>query len=402
MRFSILTITSAAVAAVGTDAIEAAGKFKFLVSANQNSNEVAAHKHPDHAAPAIPHYAPGSFEPTYMPEEDLNPHHVHARSVASASTTATASSTPDELVKDTHEEFKKWIEARLAQDTAESAAPSHIARSVAPSPSASVVTHPDAPADGTYEAFSQWMETLYPGELTEEVKQRLHARDAPATTTSTVPVAAASDSPELGSYDGFKEWVTSHFPNGIPKEEGQNHVARSLEEDHEHEEIDWSQYGHEHDLHVRSAEDAPETENEFAWGGTFEEFLARQGISPEQLAQGGEPTESQAEDLKPQAPVGSAPQVSEIPASPAVAPTPKPTSTVMSSATTSTSAASQWTGESATASSSSATNVQARSVSSHYRFRHHSAHASESGTATASSATSPTTSSRKGFFNLPW
>jgi hypothetical protein len=217
-----------------------------------------------------------------------------------------------------------------------------------------------------------------------------------------VPVAAASDSPELGSYDGFKEWVTSHFPNGIPKEEGQNHVARSLEEDHEHEEIDWSQYGHEHDLHVRSAEDAPETENEFAWGGTFEEFLAHQGISPEQLAQGGEPTESQAEDLKPQAPVGSAPQVSEIPASPAVAPTPKPTSTVMSSATTSTSAASQWTGESATASSSSATNVQARSVSSHYRFRHHSAHASESGTATASSATSPTTSSRKGFFNLPW
>jgi hypothetical protein len=78
MRFSILTITSAAVAAVGTNAIEAAGKFKFLVSANQNSNEVAAHKHPDHAAPAIPHYAPGSFEPTYMPEEDLNPHHVHA------------------------------------------------------------------------------------------------------------------------------------------------------------------------------------------------------------------------------------------------------------------------------------------------------------------------------------
>jgi hypothetical protein len=402
MRFSILTITSVAVAAVGSNAIEAAGKFGFLVSTNQNSDEAAAHKHPDHAAPAIPHYAPGSFEPTYMPEEDLNPHHVHARSVASASTTAKASSIPDEPVEDTYEGFKKWMEARLAQDAAESAAPSHVARSVAPSPSASAVTHPDLPADGTYEAFAHWVETLYPGELTEEVKQELHARDAPAPSASTAPVAVASDTPELGSYDGFKEWITSHFPNGIPEDEEPNHVARSLEDDHEHETIDWSQYGHEHDLHARSAEDAPETENEFAWGGTFEEFLARQGITPEQLAQESEPTESQAADPKPQAPVESAPQVSEIPASPAVAPTPKPTSIGSSSATSTTSAASQWTGETATASSGSATNVQARSVSSHYRFRHHSAHASESGTATASSATSSTTSSRKGFFNLPW
>jgi hypothetical protein len=402
MRFSILTITSAALATVGTNAIEVAGKSKSIVSVNQNSNKVAANKHSDNAAPAIPHYAPDSFEPTYMPEEDLNPLHIHARSVASASTTATASSIPDEPVEDTYVGFKKWMEARLAQGTAESAAPSHVARSVAPSSSASAVTHPDAPADGSYEALAHWMETLYPGELTEEVKQRLHARDAPAPTASTVPVAAASDSPELRDYDGFKEWKTSHFPNGIPEEEGQNYVARSLGEDQEHEEVDWSHYGQEHDLHARSAEDASETENEFSWGGTFEEFLARQGISPEQLAQEGGPTESQAEDPKPQASVESAPQVSEIPASPAVAPTLKPTSAVTSSAATSISAASQWTGETATASSGSVTNVQARSVSSHYRFRHHSAHASESGTATVSSATSSTTTSRKGFFNLPW
>jgi hypothetical protein len=336
MRFSILTITSAAVAAVGTNAIEAAGKSKFIVSTNENSNEVAANKHSDNPAPAIPHYAPGSFEPTYMPEEDLNPHHVHAGSVASASTTAKANSIPDEPIEDTYEGFKKWMEARLAQDNAEPAASSHVARSVAHSPSAATTALSDAPADGTYEAFAHWMETLYPEELIEEVKQRLHARDAPAPTTSTVPAAAASDTPELGSHDGFKEWITSHFPNGIPEEEEQNHVARSLEEDHEHEEVDWSHYGQEHDLHARSAEDAPETENEFAWGGTFEEFLARQGISPEQLAKEGESTESHAEDPKPQAPVESALQVSEIPASPAVAPTPKPTSVATSTTATST------------------------------------------------------------------
>jgi hypothetical protein len=449
MRFSIITITSVAVAAV--NAIETAGKLNSFGIFKWDTNgfvevpgyaaipKAATNKYSQNAAPAIPDFATGSFEPTYMPEEDLHPNAIHARSVTSASTTAQPTSVADEPADGSYEAFVQWMDARLSQETPEAAATSHVARSVAPSPSAKADI-PDVPEDGTYEAFSRWMEALYPDEkIPEETKQNLHARVVSTPAKHAALAATANASPVDDSYESFKHWMKIRFPHGIPQAEEHGHIARSVSEhddypseeyhdlharsveDHEHEEPDWSQY-QEHDdhLHARSTQDdydseqdfnAPahggpiearsETENEFAWGGTFEEFLASQGMTPEQFAQESNPTESHEEAPQAQAPVEAVPEVSEVAASPAAAPTPKPTSAVSSSATTSTSA-SQWTGETATASSGSATNVQARSVSTHRRFRHHSAHASESGTATASSATSSTTSSRKGFFNLPW
>jgi hypothetical protein len=444
MRFSIITITSAAVAAV--NAIETAGKSNSFEIFRWNTNgfvevpgyaaipKAATNKYSQNAAPAIPDFATESFEPTNMPEEDLHPNAIHARSVTSASTTAQPTSVADEPADGSYEAFVQWMDARLSQVTPEALATSHVARSVGPSPSAKAAI-PDVPEDGTYEAFSRWMEALYPDEkIPEETKQKLHVRvvSTPAKHATT-PAATAKTSPVDDSYEAFKHWMKIRFPHGIPQAEEHGHIARSEHddypseeyhelharavEDHEHEEPDWSQYQEQDEhLHARSTQDeyeseqdltAPphearsETENEFAWEGTFEEFLARQGINPEQFAQDSNPTESHEEAPQAQAPVEAVPEVSEVAASPAAAPTPKPTSAVTSSATTSTSA-SQWTGETATASSGSATNVQARSVSSHRRFRHHSAHASESGTATASSATSSTTSSRKGFFNLPW
>ncbi|KAI4775596.1 hypothetical protein E4T52_09459 [Aureobasidium sp. EXF-3400] len=431
MRFSILIITSAAVAAVGTTAIETAE-----VPGYHPIPKAATNKYSHHVPGPIPDFATGAFEPTYMPEEDLHPNGVHARSVTSASTTAQPTSAADGPADGSYEAFVQWMKTRIGQAAFETAETSHVARSVAPSPSAKAEVA-DQPADDTYEAFKNWIEALYPGEIPEETKQKLHARgtSTPAHVTQTTHVTTATAGPADGSYEAFKHWMKIRYPHGIPQEDEVKNVARSLDEhedstseeyhelnarsaeDHVQQELDWSQYWpkeEEEHLHARSAEDEDheygspiearsEAEGDFSYGGTFEEFLARQGISPEEFAQAGEPTESHVEEPKPQAPVESVPVVSEVAASPAAAPTPKPTSAVTSSATTSTSA-SQWTGETATASSgTAATNVQARSVSSHYRFRHHSAHASDSGTATASSATSSTTTtSRKGFFNLPW
>ena len=371
-----------------------------------------------------------------MPEEDLK---LHARSVNSASTTAQSTSAADEPADGSYDAFVKWMQSRIGQEATETSETSHVARSVAPSSSAKAQV-PDRPADDTYEAFKHWMEALYPGEIPEETKQKLHARGtstpaghATTSTHVTTPTAGPVDS----SYEAFKHWMKIRFPQGFSQEEEHKMLARSADEhddypseefhelnarateDHVEQEPDWSQYWpkeEEEHLHARSTDDIPydheydsehvearsEAEGDYSYGGTFEEFLARQGINPEEFAEHSASTESHEEDPQPQAPVESAPQVSEIPATPAAAPTPKPTSAETSSAITSTSA-SQWTGEIATASPGSATtNVQARSVSSHYRFRHHSAHASDSGTATASSATSSTTTSRKGFFNLPW
>jgi hypothetical protein len=377
-----------------------------------------------------------------MPEEDLHPNGIHARSVTSASAPVQATSVADEPADGSYEAFAQWLSARINQGAPEPVVTSHVARSVAPSPSAKAETILDAPADGTYEAFARWMEALYPDEkIPEETKQNLHARVV-SKPAEHAAAAKATVAPADDSYEAFKHWMKIRFPHGIPQTGEIKKIARSLGEhddeeyhelnarsvqDHEHEEPDWSQYWNqeqEEHLHARSAEDQghdeydyehefrtpaqgspidarSEAENEFAYGGSFEEFLARQGISPEQFAQGSDPTESHEQAPQPQAPVEAIPEVSEVAASPAATPTPKPTSAVTSSATTSTSAL-QWTGETATSSSGSATNVQARSVSSHRRFRHHSALASESGTATASPAISSTTSSRRGFFNLPW
>lgn len=447
MRFSILTITSAAVAAVGTNAIKTAGKLYGSVFDDWNTNSVAevpgyepipkasTNKYDHHVPGPIADFATGPFEPSYMPEEDLK---LHARSVTSAPTSAQATSAANEPVDGSYEAFMKWMEARIGQEDTETPEASHVARSVGPSSSAEAEV-PDRPVDDSYEAFKHWMEALYPGEISEETKQKLHARgtSTPAGHATTVShVTTATAGPAEGSYEAFKHWMKIRFPQGFSQEEEHKMLARSADdypseeyhelnarsaEDHVQQEPDWSQYWpqeEEEHLHARSTEDEPpydhdydsehiearsEAEGDYSYGGTFEEFLARQGINPEEFAQQTASTELHEEDPQPQAPVESAPQVSEVPATPAAAPTPAPTSADTSSAITSTSA-SQWTGETATASSGSATtNIQARSVSSHYRLRHHSAHASDSGTATASSAaTSSTTTSRKGFFNLPW
>lgn len=449
MRFSILTITSAAVAAVGTNAIKTAGKSDKIIIANHDTNSTAevpgyepipkaATNKCDHHVPGpIADFVTGPFEPSYMPKEDLK---LHARSVTSASTSAQATSAANEPVDGSYEAFVKWMEARIGQEDTETAEASHVARSVAPSSSAEVEV-PDRPVDDSYEAFKHWMEALYPGEISEETKQKLHARgiSTPAShATTSTHVTTATAGPADGSYEAFKHWMKIRFPQGFSEEEEHKMLARSADEhddylseqyhelnarsteDHVQQEPDWSQYWpqeeEEEHLQARSTEDEPpydheydsehiearsDAEGDYSYEGTFEQFLARQGINPEEFAQQAS-TESHEEDPKPQAPVESAPQVSEVPATPAAAPTPAPTSADTSSAITSTSA-SQWTGEIATASSGSATtNVQARSVSSHYRFRHHSAHASDSGTAASSAATSSTTTSRKGLFNLPW
>lgn len=468
MRFSIVAIATAAVTAAGTSAIDVAGKFNVFVTENirsDNSGEVpgyeaipkaATNKYSQNAPSAIPEYATGSFEPTYMPEEDLKPSSIHARSITSTSATA-VSSTPvaDEPSDDSYEAFVQWMNARLAQGASAQAEHSHVAHSVAPSSSANVEPSIDGPVDDTYEAFVTWMESRYPKGFSEQVKQKINAQDvetqhATTTTSTTTPTPAATTGPADESYEEFARWMNSRFPQGISEENEHKNFARSLEEhdeyeyheldqrsvdtpeasqEHGYEEPDWNFAFNEelkHHLRARSAEDenhaspseygseyqqepSPDghaaSESEYPYlEETFEEFLARQGYSLEQYVQESKATESHKKEPEPQAAVDSKPSVSEVAASPAAAPTPKPTSAVTSSVTNSTSA-SQWSSqmsETATVSSSSATNVQARSVSSHRRFRHHSAHASNSVTASASSATSSTTTSRKGFFNLPW
>ncbi|KAG9959687.1 hypothetical protein KCU61_g7265, partial [Aureobasidium melanogenum] len=441
MRFSIITIASAAVAAAGTSAIDAPE-----VPGYEPIPKAATNKYSQNAPSAMPDFVTGSFEPTYMPAEDLQPSNIHARGVTSISATVKSTPVPDEPADDSYEAFVQWMNARLAQGTPEQPEHSHVARSVAPSPSVKVEAPADGPADDTYEAFVTWLESRYPKDFSEQVKQKINARDvisqavtatSTTATTATTPVAAAAGAdPADESYEEFVQWMNSRFPDGYPSEDHHELNARSVDthetsQENGHEVPDWSYAWNEemeHHLQARSTEEenhgAP---SDFEYGyeqdsgpgahaaseieypyleETFEEFLARQGYSPEEYAQGGKPTESREEEPKPQAVVDSKPSVSEVAASPAAAPTPKPTSAVTSSATTSTSA-SQWSGqtsETSTVSSSSATNVQARSVSSHYRFRHHShsAHASNSGMASASSETSSTTTSRKGFFNLPW
>lgn len=465
MRFSIITITSAAVVAAGTGAIDVSGKFNIFVTEKRrsdNSAEVpgyeaipraATNKYSQSAPSTIRDHATGFFEPTYIPEEDLRPTSIHARSITSTHATPSPSiAVANEPSDDSYEAFVQWMDARLAQGASVQVEHSHVARTMAPSPSAKVDLPTDGPLDDTYEAFVTWMESRYSKEFSEEVKQKINARDVEPqhATATTATTSAAPTGPSDESYEEFVHWMNSRFPHGISEEDEHKNFARSPNEhddydyhelnarsvdkfeapqEHGHEVPEWSlAYNEEleHHLQARSAEEeahaapveygydnehdaSPEihaaSETEYPYlEETFEEFLARQGYSIEQYAQKSKSTESHEEEPQPQAVVDSKPSVSEISASPAAAPTPKPTSAVASSVTTSTSA-SQWSSsmsETATVSSGSATNVQARSVSSHRRFRHHSAHASISGTTSASSATSSTTTSRKGFFNLLW
>ncbi|KAK5999374.1 hypothetical protein QM012_005499 [Aureobasidium pullulans] len=462
MRFSIFTISAAVAAAAGTNAIDVA-EVPGYVPGYEAIPKAATNKYSQRAHSAIPGSATGSFEPTYMPEEDLKPSSIHARSVISTSATAKPTPMADEPADDSYEAFLEWTNARLAEATPEQAQHSHVARSEAPTSTAKAAPLTDAPSDDTYEAFVTWMESRYPEAFSEQVKQKINARDAPpepqhttttSTTTSTTATPTAAASPIAGpageTYEEFLHWMNVRFPEGLPEEEEHQNFARSVDEyddyssadyhdlharsvdtpeasrEQEHGMSDWDFAFNEemmHHLQARSAENPSNYEHEYGQDHssdvhaafeseyphleeTFEEFLVRQGYSPEQYAEESKATESYEEEPKPQTIVNSKPSVSEVAASPAAAPTPKPTSAITPSATTSTSA-SQWSSqmsETATFSSSSPSNVQARSVSSHYRFRHHShsAHASDSGTASASSATSSTTTSRKGFFNIPW
>ncbi|KAH0366002.1 hypothetical protein KCU65_g5645, partial [Aureobasidium melanogenum] len=447
MRFSVITIASAAVAAAGTNAIEVAE-----IPGYEPIPKAATNKYAQNAPSAIPDFATGSFEPTYMPAEDLKPSSIQARSVTSTSVTAVSSTpVPDEPADDSYEAFVLWMSARLDQETPEQAEHSHVARSVAPLPSAKVEAPADGPADNTYEGFVTWMESRYPKEFSEQVKQKINARDVEqhtttSSTTSATPSAAAGTTgpaddtyeafvawmdsrypkdfseqvkqkidardvesqaatattptitsvataaatgPADESYEEFVHWMNSRFPEGYSAEDHHELNARSVDtreasQENGHEMPDWNYAWTEemeHHLHARSAEEenneAPSdfeyesgsdahitSETEYPYlDETFEQFLARQGYTPEQYAQESKATESHEEEPKPQAVVDSKPSVSEVAASPAAAPTPKPTSAVISSSTTSTSA-SQYSGqmsETSTVSSSSATNVQARS-----------------------------------------
>ncbi|KAI4715448.1 hypothetical protein E4T48_08367 [Aureobasidium sp. EXF-10727] len=441
MRISAFTIASAAVAAAGVNAIDVAE-----IPGYEAIPTAATNKYSVNTAPTIPDYATGGFEPTYMPEEDLKPTGLQARSAPPASSTANTTPVGDAPADDSFPAFVEWMNARQAQGAFEEPQHSHVARSEAPSPSAEVL--PDGPADDSYEAFVTWMESRFPQDVTQEAHQTVHARDVPAQPEQTSTIAR--EGPADDTFEEFVQWWTSRHHQDLTEADEHKNFARSVDEhdeypseeyhelnarsvetpgEHEDEVPDWSLVWNEEleqHMHARSLDndrrDVPsdynyeqdsaastqgepinvhyESEHEYNPNETFEEFLARQGYNPADYTQETHPTESQEEEPQPQEPAHSKPEVSEVAASPAAAPTPKPTSAATSSDATSTSA-SQWTGETATASSGSVTNVQARSVSSHYRFRHHSAHASNSGTATASSATSSTTS-RKGFFNLPW
>jgi hypothetical protein len=315
MRFSIITITSVAVAAV--NAIEASGKSNPFVTSKWNTDgfievpgyaaipKAATNKYSQNAAPAIPDFATGSFEPTYMPEEDLHPNAIHARSATSASTFAQPTSAADEPADGSYEAFVQWINARLSQETPEAVATNHVARSVAPSPSAKADV-PDVPADGTYEAFSRWMEALYPDEkIPEETKQKLHVRvvSTPAKHATT-PVATPKASPVDDSYEAFKHWMKIRFPHGIPQAEEHGHITRSLGEhddypseeyhqlharsveDHEHEEPDWSQYQEQDDhLHARSTQYEYDSEQDI--NTPAQSCTVRSREQPYRVARGG-------------------------------------------------------------------------------------------------------------------
>ncbi|CAD0111587.1 unnamed protein product [Aureobasidium uvarum] len=402
MRFSALTIASAAVAAAGVNAIDVAGKVNIPMPGGQKPDifaevlgyeaipKAATNKYSVNAAPTIPDHATGSFEPSYMPEEDLRPTSIQARSAPSASSTANTTPVGDAPADDSFESFMEWMSARHAQGAFEQPQVSHIARGVAPSPSAEIPPF-DGPIDDTYEAFVAWMESRFPQEATRAAEQKVHARDVPAQpehTSTTLP-----DDPVDNSYEEFHKKLArsiNEHDQEYPSEEYHELNARSTEIPQEYgdEVPDWSLVWNEdleQHMHARSRADEhhevpshyrhePEStasaqdgstnvhyepENEYNPDETFEEFLARQGYNPAEYTQEN-PTESREEELKPQEPVYSKPDVSEVAASPAAAPTPKPTSAATSSDITSTSA-SQWTGETATASSGSATNVQARS-----------------------------------------
>ncbi|THZ26815.1 hypothetical protein D6C91_02473 [Aureobasidium pullulans] len=444
MRLSVFTIASAAFAAVGTNAVDVQE-----IPGYEAIPEPTTNKYSEVASSALPTFSIDSLEPTYMPDEDLKPTGIQARAVPASTQTASTTATSDEPTDESYDAFVKWMISRGLEGYTENDEKKLIARDVN-APTTTPIADPptDGPSDESFVALVEWMEGRHLEGSIEKEGVRNHARSVPAQADT------ATDGPADDTFDAFVKWMeTREVPEGV------EHHARSLEEEDEYpveeehqlyardaeanahpeeegdEDLDWSQvFNEELQLHARSLEDdepvedgeyeeldeeheAPpvgrrsESEQDYPVDEDFEEFLARHGYSPEEYST---PTEAHEDAPEPEVQqVAPEASTSTGVASPAAAPTPKPTSAGSSPIPTPTSAASQWSEVASETAPSSSTNIQARSVSSHFRFRdrHHttSAHPSSSGSSVgtvsatgATATTSTTTTSRKGFFGLPW
>ncbi|THW82182.1 hypothetical protein D6D17_09484 [Aureobasidium pullulans] len=447
MRLSVFTVAYAAIAAVGTNAVDVQE-----IPGYEAIPEPSTNKYSEVASSALPTFSIDSLEPTYMPDEDLKPTGIQARAVPASSQTASTTATTDEPTDESYDAFVKWMISRGLEGYTENDEKKLIARDVN-APTTTPIADPptDGPSDESFVAFVEWMEGRHLEGSIEKEGVRNHARSVPAQAEP------ATDGPADDTFDAFVKWMESRE---VP--EGVEHHARSLEEEDEYpseeehelyardaeanahseeegsEDLDWSQvFNEELQLHARSLEDdepvedggeyeeldeehegppvarRSESEQDYPVEEDFEEFLARHGYNPEEYST---PTEAQEEVPEPEVQqVAPEASTSTGVASPAAAPTPKPTSAGSSPIPTPTSAVFQWSEVASETAPSSSTNIQARSVSSHFRFRdrHHttSAHPSSSSSsvgtvsatgATATTSTTTTTTSRKGFFGLPW
>ncbi|KAI5200376.1 hypothetical protein E4T38_06599 [Aureobasidium subglaciale] len=143
MHFSILTVASASILAAGTNAIDVseAPGYKAIPTASTN-------KYLNDAGPAIPDFAVNSLEPTYMPEEDLYPSSIIARSLTSTPTTVSAASVSNEPADESFEAFLKWMQLRQAQGYLDQDEHTKVARD-ATSTSAQQTQFTDGPVDGS-------------------------------------------------------------------------------------------------------------------------------------------------------------------------------------------------------------------------------------------------------------
>ncbi|TIA42489.1 hypothetical protein D6C83_06176 [Aureobasidium pullulans] len=354
MRLSVFTVASAAIAAVGTNAVDVQE-----IPGYEAIPEPTTNKYSEVASSALPTFSIDSLEPTYMPDEDLKPTGIQARAVPASAQTASTTATTDEPTDESYDAFVKWMESKEVPEGVE-----HHARSLEE-------------------------EDEYPS----EEEHQLYARDAEANVHPE----------EEGDED--LDW------SQVFNEELQLH-ARSLEDDEPVEDGDYEELDEEHEAPPVGRRS--ESEQDYPVEEDFEEFLARHGYSPEEYST---PTEAHEDAPEPEVQqVAPEASTSTGVASPAAAPTPKPTSAGSSPIPTPTSAAPQWSEVASETAPSSSTNIQARSVSSHFRFRdrHHttSAHPSSSSSssvgtvsatgATATTSTTTTTTGRKGFFGLPW
>jgi cell division septation protein DedD len=371
----------------------------------------------------VPEYPVHAMEPTFMPEEDLKP---------SATPIAQTQPHPDDTPKfDGIDRDVQMMYARSVEQPPEDLANewhSHVAHSLG--------------NEGLYSFHARSVEPEYAD--IEQVHNFRHARSAEAY-------------PEEESERGLYEWI-NHEPS---HEEAGLHARSLQEDDeftaHYHElaaRANAQSYGqahqdfaldarslqddefmaHYHELAARANAESYGQAHEWDVSGDSEEGTAKYNFDHSKQPVAGdfdelsyyptypgeddykyhfadfEPsalhaseiqsqTHVSASDVQSQAQVSVDPSNTTSSAVPAAAPTPGPTSAeTMTNATPTT--ALQWSdvaSETATGTSSWSASIQARTVSSHFRFRHHSTHKSLPTTPASSSATS-----RRGFFNLPW